>query len=199
MDWNTSLTANVSGMEGRAALAGFVHPHANKLHARASQQVRPDSGHEVSGDVLGSRIERHRDDAGIDGLEPIEDRVLLPDQHAVVPVVLQPLTQERLDDAEVDHAPEWVKAVRLAGEVDDVSVPMEIAALAFVTADAVAAVDRVCAGDLVGHDAGELPSNWRNLCRKDAARTSCQRATAGDGTIIAVQVAVLGIRRRLAP
>src|SRR4051794_2368673 len=156
MDWNTSLMANMSGMVTRTALAGFVHLYVHEAHRRVCQQVRPDRCHKIRGDVLGCGIERHRDDAGIDGLEPIEDRVLLPDQHAMIPVVLQPLTQERLDDAEVDHAPEWVKAVRLAGEVDDVSVSVQVAALAFVTTDAVAAVDLVCAGDLVGHNAGDL-------------------------------------------
>ena len=52
--------------------------------------------------------------------------------------------------------PEWVKTVRLAREVDDLSVSVQVAALAFVTTDAVAAVDLVCAGDLIGHDANEL-------------------------------------------
>src|SRR4051794_2564742 len=91
-----------------------------------------------------------------------------------------------------------VQALCLAGEVDNVSVPMQIAAFAFVPADAVAAVDFVFSRNSKRHNAGELPSHWRNLCRRDAAPTSCQRATAGDGTIIAVQVAVLGIGRRLA-
>src|SRR3954451_22475741 len=51
MDSNTSLTANVSGIVDRAALAGLIHLHADKPHRRAGQQVRPDSGHEVNGDV----------------------------------------------------------------------------------------------------------------------------------------------------
>src|SRR4051795_4217784 len=89
-----------------------------------------------------------------------------------------------------------VQALCLAGEVDNVSVPMQIAAFAFVPADAVAAVDFVFSRNLKRHNAGELPSNWRNLCRRDAAPTSCQRATAGDGTIIAVQGAALHVWSR---
>src|SRR4051794_27362333 len=92
MDSNTSLTANVSDMIGRAALAGLIHLHANKPHARAGQQARPDLHDEIRSDVLGSGIERHGNHAGVDNPESIEHRVVLPDQHAVVPGVLQPLT-----------------------------------------------------------------------------------------------------------
>src|SRR3954471_18874987 len=88
MDSNTSLTANVSDMVGRAALAGLTHLHANKPHRRADQQVRPDLRDEIRSDVLGSGIERYRNHAGVDGLQRFEHRVVLPDQHAVIPGVL---------------------------------------------------------------------------------------------------------------
>src|SRR3954451_9993942 len=77
MDSNTSLTANVSDMIGRAALAGLIHLHANKPHRRAGQQVRPDLRDEIRSDVLGSGIERHGHYAGVDGSQRFEQKVVM--------------------------------------------------------------------------------------------------------------------------
>src|SRR3954470_16291218 len=89
MDWNTSLTANVSGMEGRTAFAGFVHLHAHEADQRARQQVRTNLGHKMGSDVLGGGVERRSDNAGVNGPERLQHGVVLPDQHAVVPGVFE--------------------------------------------------------------------------------------------------------------
>src|SRR3954453_10234540 len=153
MDWKTSLTAKVSGMEDRTVLAGFVHLDAHEADRRARKQLRPNCVDQMNGDVLGGGVERHSDNAGVEHPQSIEDGVVLPDQHAVVPVVLQPLTQERLDHPEIDHATKRVQAAGLAREMDDVSMSVQVAALAVMIADAVTAVDFVLARDLNRHNA----------------------------------------------
>src|SRR3954471_2237155 len=88
MDWNTSLTAKVSDMVSRAALARLVHLHAHETNQRARQQVQPNLRYEMGRDVLGGGVERDSDDAGVDAPECVEHGVLFPDQHAVIPRVL---------------------------------------------------------------------------------------------------------------
>src|SRR3954469_22142857 len=66
MDWNTSLTAKVSDMVSRAALARLVHLHAHETNQRARQQVQPNLRYEMGRDVLGGGVERDSDDAGVD-------------------------------------------------------------------------------------------------------------------------------------
>src|SRR3954469_20698234 len=52
MDWNTSLTAKISYMASRAALARLVHLHAHETNQRARQQVQPNLRYEMGRDVL---------------------------------------------------------------------------------------------------------------------------------------------------
>src|SRR5215204_927772 len=133
MDWNTSLTAKVSGTKGRAALAGFIDLNTDEADPRAGQQVWSDAHREMGGDILGRRIERHSYNTGIESSQSRKDGVLLPDQHAVIPVVLQPLTQERLDHAEIDHATEVGKLSSFARQREDVSMSVQVAALTSMT------------------------------------------------------------------
>ena len=63
----------------------------------------------------------------------------------------KPLAENRLDRPEINNPTERIELFGLAGEMKHISVAMQIAALAFVADNAVATMDLVLAGDLVGH------------------------------------------------
>src|SRR5690348_1851436 len=108
---------------------------------------------EVLGHVLRSRIECNNDEAArsVTAQWP-QQRVFVPDEEPVVPVLLDPVTQPRLNDAEVDDAANAVQALRHAIEMDAVVVPVQVCALALVPDHTVATADVVVTPDAIqGH------------------------------------------------
>ena len=71
--------------------------------------------------------------------------IFFPDEEVMIPDVLQPLTESRLDDRKVDHATDAVEISR-ALECNSIVVTMEMSALRFVPINSMTARDIVIAG-----------------------------------------------------
>src|SRR5690606_2250425 len=74
-----------------------------------------------------------------------------PDKHLVVPPLLQPFAQARLDHAEVQHPTNQIKlaVIRLDGKVDAIIVTVEVGTLRLMAEDSVTTADVMIAVDAV--------------------------------------------------
>src|SRR5574343_2102592 len=135
--------------EARRALTGFFDAAGDQRAARAFQLLRPNYLHQILRHVLCRRVEwqpydgflhqpciRESDIAGHHFMNPKHYRMILPSQKLMIPLLLQPHAQLRLDDGEVEHAADIVKALRsLDHKMHPVVMPVEVTALRLMPCD----------------------------------------------------------------